>query len=501
MHNRNCQIPGCPCYAIRKRYSHLFREPEPLATQSSSSSDSDAMTERRMKLRLPLSSDDASGVSHPHYHITKNTRPKRIYPKVKVQIRRSNSLELTPVVEGSESPFQTPRVGGTLLAETPIIDYRTRTPAYVVNRIFSPSDQIDPNWPSTCTLLHQRSISADNLPTLCLNDCPFTPSPIKETEDKFSVKRVHFVAVGKPELSTIGEKKNDSDSDDSNTLSRSNSLSEPYKSYLSGKGKVTRDSSEGYYSMTSDSTASPKRRLESNSSSSSVTVNERDSDAMTERRKRLRLPLGSDDASVVSHPHYYMTKDTSPIRLSSKVKVQRRHSNSLVDNLPTLCLNDCPFTPSPIKETEDKFSVKRVHFVAVGKPELSTIGEKKNASSTSSRSNSLSEPDKSYLSDNDEAIETDSYQGNRVKDSITLTRRDIGLVHWDTIRHRKVTRDVSEGYYSMTSDSTASLKHRLEPNSSSSSVTVNERDRSKSPPYTTVVTLSNDGSVLHITEC
>ena len=343
MHNRNCRIPDCPCYTVRKRYSHLFKEPEPLATQSSSGSDSDTTTERRMRLRLPLASDDVAGENHPHYHITKDTRPKRVYPKVKVQRRRSKSVDLTPVQECSETPLKTPRVGGTLLAETPVIGYRTLADA--VNRTSSPCNPIDPNFlnDGPCTLLQQRSISADNLPTLCLNDCPFTPSPMKENKslkDKPSVKRLPSM-TGKPELSTIGEKRNEGDTD---------------------------------------------------------------------------------------------------------------------------------------------------------------------ASNTSSRSDSLSEPAKSSLSDNDEAIEMESYRGNSVNDSITSTGRDVGLVHWDTIRDGKVAREISHGYYSMTSEGTEnslSLKRRLEPNSSPSS-TISEKDRShrsNSPAYSTVVTLSDDGNVLHTTEC
>ena len=346
MHNRNCRIPNCPCYTVRKRYSHMFKAPEPVATQSSSGSESDATIERRMKLRLPLASDDATGLNHPHYHITKDTRPKRVHPKVKLEKRRSKSVDLTPVIECSETPLKTPRVGGTLLAETPVVGNPTRTLADAANRTSSPCYQFDPNC-HTDTLQPQRSISADNLPTLCLNDCPFTPSPMKENRSlkvRPPVKRLTSIsAVGKPDLSTIGEKKNEGDTD---------------------------------------------------------------------------------------------------------------------------------------------------------------------ASNTSSRSDSLSEPVKSSLSDNDEAIEIDSFRGNSVNDSITSTGRDVGLVHWKTIQDGggMVTREFSQGYQSMTSEGTEnslSLKRRFEPNSSPTS-TMSERDRShrsNSPAYSTMVTLSDDGSVLHTTEC
>lgn len=156
MHNRNCRIPNCPCSAIRNRYSQLFTQKE----ISDPSTQSDTMTDRRMKLRLPLASDgydaDDECKSHPHFHLTKRTRPKRVHPKVTTRRRRSKSVDLTPVIEAHETPIRTPMVGGTLLAETPVIC----------------------NY--TYTLADEISISADNLPTLCLNDCPFTPTPMIE---------------------------------------------------------------------------------------------------------------------------------------------------------------------------------------------------------------------------------------------------------------------------------------------------------------------------------
>ena len=181
MHNRNCRIPNCPCYTVRKRYSHFFAPKQ--NTEPLTGTQSDPMTDRRLKLHLPLTSDaydaDDEYMLHPHYHLSHQTRPKRVHPKVKAQRRRSKSLDLTPVLEVPDSPTKTPVVGGTLLAETPVITNYTCTLGDGIPSHYDPNGE-DCHIDGSCRLLRDISISADNLPTLCLNDCPFTPSPMRE---------------------------------------------------------------------------------------------------------------------------------------------------------------------------------------------------------------------------------------------------------------------------------------------------------------------------------
>ena len=245
MHNRNCAIPNCICFSARQLYkSKVASKRKPASTvqyQSSSSSDSDSAIGKRSRLFLPLSSQDAPTL-HPHFHPSMKPRARSTNIRHKLTRKRSKSLDLTPVPE--VSPTKAPKVGGSLVAGTPVcgappsiedaiaqeerlspvkgetMTLGQNTFSAASAQRYSPSmlDCVDPN------LNRLNSLSADDLPTLCLNDCPLANTP-KEDIKALSQAQVSRTssAAGKPALSTINERNKEADSDGSNTSSRSDS--------------------------------------------------------------------------------------------------------------------------------------------------------------------------------------------------------------------------------------------------------------------------------------
>lgn len=242
MHNRDCEIFDCPCKQIQKRYQHLRefmvpteqkKTPEhkhkktgSLASYSSTESDSDySTTTRRAKLKkLELNK------LHPHYHISTRSHVRTTASGSIESHRRSRSLsDLTPITEIGE--ITSPQVGGPIKAGTPISSGRylgddpDNSCSYMgPTREELLSQRSVTPLPKACPpLLREISLSSDNLPVLCLNDCLLqlrTPSPCKPRRG-FS-KRVS----NKPVLKAVREISNGTETDDSNTSSRSNSSTE-----------------------------------------------------------------------------------------------------------------------------------------------------------------------------------------------------------------------------------------------------------------------------------
>ena len=274
MHNKHCQIPGCCCYKVREVMecrgyragpndspemgsicssgsgnSRLHRVGH---QQSSTDSDSDYNSERDRRsrpanLRLLSEEHHRHPNLHPHYHLTTKSHLRRVNMQAPVDHRRSKSLsDLTPLTElpETQTPAKTPAVGGVIKPGTPVYDCQ---PALGEDN----TEQRDEwNCPKGHpALLREISISADNIPALCLNDCPFTPSPLKEgrhplaqSPNRLRRKGGSFrrgsLRSARSNLKTVKEKTNSDDTDDSNTSSRADS---PIKSSLSDDDGIVAD--------------------------------------------------------------------------------------------------------------------------------------------------------------------------------------------------------------------------------------------------------------------
>ena len=256
MHNRHCQIPGCCCYKVRElvevgKGRMPYDSPEMSISSrgsgnsrlhkvshqvSSTDSDSDysSSSDRRSRppnLRLLSDEHNRNPNLHPHFHLTTKSHMRRVGMQAPVDHRRSKSLsDLTPLTELPETPAKTPAIGGSIKAGTPVYCCQEDAPEQAATE--------DCHCPNQPMLLREISISADNIPALCLNDCPFTPSPLKEgcralantPGRRRSSFRKGSMRSTKPKLKTVKEKTSSAESDDSNTSSRSNT---PIKSSLS----------------------------------------------------------------------------------------------------------------------------------------------------------------------------------------------------------------------------------------------------------------------------
>ena len=217
MHNSNCEIIDCPCRQIQGRYRHLKASTVPLELKSpksgskrrvssTTSSDSDTMTARRGKMRLDLNQNRL----HPHYHISTRSHVRRTSKTVEPpRHRRSRSLsDLTPITEAPRETL-TPQVGGAIKPGTPVLDscgFIAGTPVSKEELLSPTKEELLSPAPLTPLshprppLLKEISMSSDNLPVLCLNDCMLqlrTPSPLKSKPKRVlgSKKHVRLLPV------------------------------------------------------------------------------------------------------------------------------------------------------------------------------------------------------------------------------------------------------------------------------------------------------------------
>ena len=193
MHQENCRIPNCPCRQVKQRFQHIMPQTRLRMQQEAERVIQDAQSgrldpsDRRQQMRISLSSQNFSPDIHAHYHMTSRSHLRQSggggasYRSKFMQRRRSKSMDLTPVMEQpGESCATTPSVvipdsaRGLLCgpAFSPAI-----TPAGETVRILSPTTPAaHPVAPPV--LLREISLSADNIPSLCLNDCPMAATPL-----------------------------------------------------------------------------------------------------------------------------------------------------------------------------------------------------------------------------------------------------------------------------------------------------------------------------------
>ena len=140
-------------------------------------------TGRRQQMRISLASQDISKDIHPHYHMTSRSHIRQSDGRQRfLQRRRSKSMDLTPVVELPESCATTPGVAIPDRAKGLLCGHMfspAMTPTGESFRVLSPTAPTL-NTIAPLVLLREISLPADNLPALCLNDCPMAVTPMTQ---------------------------------------------------------------------------------------------------------------------------------------------------------------------------------------------------------------------------------------------------------------------------------------------------------------------------------
>jgi len=174
MHRRNCQILHFPCNLVQERYRELYRQnpsyhPHQHAAESCKKEcgPNTDPGERKHQLHLTLSSQNLTDDTHPHYHLTTKSHIRRVMPKPPLVRQRSRSCDLTPNREF------TPEFSPVAPADAVAVPARECSE---VDGFYSDPMYEDYKPP----FLREISISADNIPALCVNDCPLTPTPLRE---------------------------------------------------------------------------------------------------------------------------------------------------------------------------------------------------------------------------------------------------------------------------------------------------------------------------------
>ena len=202
MHQENCQVHKCPCKQVKKRFHnilpqtrlHMQKEADKVVEDARSGNFDPS--DRRQQMRISLSSQNFSKDIHAHYHLTSRShiRPSDGRQRI-LQRRRSRSVDLTPVVEQPESCATTPGVvipdGARGLLCGPVFSPAV-TPAGEKFKVLSPTVPAM-NTVIPPVLLREISMSADNLPSLCLND---SPPKIPAKQKNFALEQLkHLVPV------------------------------------------------------------------------------------------------------------------------------------------------------------------------------------------------------------------------------------------------------------------------------------------------------------------
>ena len=215
---------ACAIYPQHAASQLIQSIPSHQASSTDSNLGYSTYTDRRSRppdLRLLSYEHNRNPNLHPHYHLMTKSHMQRVSVHASIDHRCSKSLMPLP-----ETPAKTSAIGGSIKAGTPV---------YYCPPTIAEDGQEKSTSPAAhcrCTnqpmLLREISISADNIPALCLNDGPFIPSPLKEgchmlagAPGRRSFQRASMQST-KPKLKTEKEKSSSGESDDSNTSSRSN---------------------------------------------------------------------------------------------------------------------------------------------------------------------------------------------------------------------------------------------------------------------------------------
>ena len=216
MHHPNCQIPNCPCKSLQDRYRKLFHHnpsyvPQQHVAETCKRENGPNADPRESKHQLDLTLSNLTTKTHPHYHLTNKSHICRV-TKPPLLCQRSKECDLTP---RSEIAPDFPQAAADDSSE---------------DKRFNSDQTYEDSKPPL--LLREISISAENIPALCLNDCPLMPTPLRKARTLSSspmhLKPRHW-AMHKTTLKTVKEDSQSTDSletNESNTSSQSSSVEE-----------------------------------------------------------------------------------------------------------------------------------------------------------------------------------------------------------------------------------------------------------------------------------
>ena len=223
MHRQDCQIPRCPCRDVQQRYRELLIKDVSAAQEPPKPPPCDG---KKPHFHLSLSQQNLGSNEHPHWHLHTKSHIRRTQ-RPPVLRQRSKSVDLTPIIEMRETPVIEKRLTPTPIDEKRVL--RRASFGFQADCDSPDGPEEDPNWRPP--LLREISLSADNLPALCLNDCPLTPSPLRENRTLVAaamspLREQRSRWVHKPKLDTLAENTlsvdvESSSEDGSNTSSRS----------------------------------------------------------------------------------------------------------------------------------------------------------------------------------------------------------------------------------------------------------------------------------------
>ena len=200
LHTSNCQIPNCPCKLVQLRYRELLQKQDTLGINI-------YPRECKSQPRVTLSSQNLNSEAYPHYHLT--SRKSQVTIPL-LQRKRSKSCDLTPVPQAATAGY-------------PEEKQFYHDPAY--------------KGCKPPLLFRKKSISAGSIPALCLNDCPFTPTPVREGQSlAFSPMRLRSRrwSMPKTDITTVRE------------ISQSTSSLETAESNTSSQSSGYRREESGY---------------------------------------------------------------------------------------------------------------------------------------------------------------------------------------------------------------------------------------------------------------
>ena len=224
MHRRDCQIPRCPCKDVQQRYQEmLMRDTD---TTRATPRPPPQCGDKKHHLHLSLSQQNLGSNEHPHWHLHTKSHIRRTQQPLFVR-QRSKSVDLTPIMETRETPVIEKRLTPAPIDENRVLRRHSLKTEADCDTPDGPRK--DPDWRPP--LLREISLSADNLPALCLNNCPLTPSPLRENRTLAAaamspLREERSRWVHKPKLGMLAENCQSAESsseEGSNTSSRTTS--------------------------------------------------------------------------------------------------------------------------------------------------------------------------------------------------------------------------------------------------------------------------------------
>ena len=224
MHRRDCQIPRCPCKDVQQRYQEmLMRDTD---TTRAAPRPPPQCGDKKHHLHLSLSQQHLGSNEHPHWHLHTKSHIRRTQQPLFVR-QRSKSVDLTPIMETRETPVIEKRLTPAPIDENRVLRRHSLKTEADCDSPDDPGE--DPNWRPP--LLREISLSADNLPALCLNNCPLIPSPLRENRTLAAaamspLKEERSRWVHKPKLGMLAENSQSAESSSEegrNTSSRTTS--------------------------------------------------------------------------------------------------------------------------------------------------------------------------------------------------------------------------------------------------------------------------------------